>query len=88
VAVWLVLSAATASHGVLDSITNGGPGVALFAPFDTGRYLLPWRPVPVSPISVRGLLTARGAAVLRAEVLMLWLPALLLILVATRRRWR
>jgi inner membrane protein len=85
-ALWLVLSAATASHGILDAITNGGPGVAFFAPFDAGRYLLPWRPIPASPISVRGFLGGPGAAVLRAEVLLLWLPALLLLVVTAWRR--
>ena len=29
---------ATASHGVLDAITNGGLGVAFFSPFDNTRY--------------------------------------------------
>src|SRR5688572_27553791 len=28
-------AAITASHGVLDALTDGGPGVAFFAPFDT-----------------------------------------------------
>lgn len=31
----------TASHGVLDAMTNGGLGVAFFSPFDTTRYFLP-----------------------------------------------
>ena len=35
----------TASHGVLDAMTNGGRGVAFFAPFDETRYFFPWRPV-------------------------------------------
>ena len=32
---------ATASHGVLDAMTNGGLGVAFFSPFNNGRYFLP-----------------------------------------------
>jgi len=28
---------ATASHGVLDAMTNGGLGVAFFSPFDNRR---------------------------------------------------
>ena len=43
----------TASHGVLDAMTDGGRGIAFFAPFDTTRYFFPWRPVRVSPISIR-----------------------------------
>ena|SRR5215475_13245574 len=86
--VWLVLFVATASHGVLDAMTDGGIGIAFFAPFDDGRYFLPWRPIPVSPISVGRFFGARGAAVLRAEVLLLWLPAFLMALVAVWRRRR
>lgn len=41
----------TASHGLLDAMTNGGLGVAFFAPFDNTRYFLPWRPIHVSPVS-------------------------------------
>jgi inner membrane protein len=33
---------AAASHGVLDAMTNGGLGVAFFAPFDNGRHFFPW----------------------------------------------
>jgi inner membrane protein len=85
---WLVLFAATASHGVLDAMTDGGIGIAFFAPFDDGRYFLPWRPIPVSPIGVGRFFSARGAAVLRAEVLLVWLPAFLVALVAVWRRRR
>jgi inner membrane protein len=86
--VWLVLFGATASHGILDAMTDGGIGIALFAPFDAGRYFLPWRPIPVSPIGVGRFLSARGAAVLRAEVLLVWLPAIALTLAAMWRRRR
>ena len=43
---WLVLhfSLVTASHGVLDAMTDGGLGIAFFSPFDNGRYFLPWNP--------------------------------------------
>jgi inner membrane protein len=56
-------------------MTNGGIGVALFAPLDTGRYYLPWRPIEVSPISVRRFLSERGVAVLASEALWVWLPS-------------
>ena len=85
---WLVLFAATASHGVLDAMTDGGIGIAFFAPFDDGRYFLPSRPIPVSPIGVGRFFSARGAAVLRAEVLLVWLPAFLVALIAVWRRRR
>src|SRR6185503_20277412 len=52
-----------ASHPLLDTLTNGGLGCALFWPFDHTRYFAPWTPIPVSPIglgyvSVYGLLVA------------------------------
>ena len=73
--LWSYLFLAAASHGLLDMLTNGGHGVALFAPFENGRHFFPWRPVEVSPISVRRFLTARGAAVLASEFRWVWLPA-------------
>lgn len=40
----------TLSHSILDAFTNGGLGVAFFAPFNSERYFFPYRPIPVSPI--------------------------------------
>jgi inner membrane protein len=68
---------ATASHGLLDSITNGGLGVAFFSPFNNNRYFLPWRPVRVSPIAVSGFFTPRGFAIIQSEFVWIWLPAIL-----------
>jgi inner membrane protein len=72
----------SASHGVLDAMTNGGLGVAFFSPFDTQRYFLPWRPIVVSPIGVGRFFSDHGLAVLRSELLWIWLPTLLVIGVA------
>ena len=47
VRAWLYLFFATASHGALDALTNGGLGVALLSPFDTTRYFAPFRPIEV-----------------------------------------
>ena len=44
----IFFAAITASHGLFDAMTNGGLGVAFFAPLDNARYFLPWRPIPVS----------------------------------------
>ena len=63
---------ATASHGVLDAMTNGGLGVAFFSPFDNCRYFLPWRPIPVAPLSLAGLMTARGLRVIGSEIGLFW----------------
>ena len=69
---------ATASHGVLDAMTNGGLGVAFFSPFDNHRYFLPWRPIRVSPITPGKFFSARGYAILQNEMRWIWLPAGLL----------
>jgi len=78
----------TLSHGILDALTNGGLGVAFFAPFDDSRYFFPWRPIRVSPISVSGFLSSRGLQVLRSELQWIWLPAALVaILLLLLRRF-
>jgi inner membrane protein len=59
----------TASHGVLDALTDGGKGVAFLWPFDTHRFLLPWRPIPVAPIGGALFRTAEGWRVLFVETL-------------------
>lgn len=68
----------TASHGVLDAMTNGGQGIAFFAPFDTTRYFFLWRPVRVSPISIRAFFSAWGLQILGTELVFIWLPMTLL----------
>jgi inner membrane protein len=66
----------TASHGLFDAMTSGGLGVAFFAPFDNTRYFLPWRPIPVSPMSASGLMTTRGLRVIQWELALFWLFAI------------
>jgi len=66
------LAALAATNGVFDAMTDGGMGVAFFAPFSNARHFFPWRPVPVSPIGLRGALTAYFAEVMAAEVLLFW----------------
>ncbi|MFL6227476.1 MAG: metal-dependent hydrolase [Pyrinomonadaceae bacterium] len=68
----------TASHGALDALTNGGLGVAFFAPFDARRYFFPWRPIEVSPIGL-GFFSGRGAEVFASEFVWVWLPSLALV---------
>jgi inner membrane protein len=71
-----------ASHGVLDALTDGGLGVAFFAPFSGARYFFPWRPVAVSPIGVAPFFSRRGLEVIESEFVWLWLPACALMLCA------
>jgi inner membrane protein len=69
-------SLVTASHTVLDALTDGGLGVAFFSPFSQERFFLPWRPIEVSPIGPR-FFGARGADVLLSELRWVWMPSLL-----------
>ena len=81
-------SLVTASHGILDAFTDGGLGVAFFAPFDGTRHFFPWRPLRVSPIGSDAFFTTRGLETLLSEIKWIWIPSLLSIGVAlaTRRR--
>jgi inner membrane protein len=72
--LFLWFTAVTASHGVLDAMTNGGRGIAFFAPFSDDRYFFPWRPIQVSPIGV-GFFSARGLRVLASEARWIWVPS-------------
>jgi inner membrane protein len=79
---------AGASHGVLDALTNGGLGVAFFAPFDATRYFFPWRPIEVSPIGVQPFFTRRGWAVIGSEAGWVFLPSAVVTLAAFWMRSR
>lgn len=73
--LFVYFSLATFSHPLLDMLTNGGSGVALFAPFSNERYFFPWRPVEVSPIGM-GFFSVRGLIVILSEIKWIWLPAI------------
>ena len=86
--LFLYFFLSAASHGALDALTDGGLGVAFFAPFDRTRYFFPFRPIVVSPLSVRAFFSGWGGAVLASEMRWIWLPSLLLIVLAIAvRRW-
>jgi inner membrane protein len=78
--LWVFFFLSTASHGLLDAMTNGGLGVAFFAPFSDKRYFLPWRPILVSPISIDTFFSYRGVRVMWSELGWVWLPAALVFL--------
>ena len=91
-ALWAILAFATLSHGLLDTLTDGGRGVALLAPFESERYFFPWRPIAVSPIGGSFFTarlpdgTHRWIGVLASEILWIWVPALLIGALAGWRR--
>ncbi len=70
----IFLFAISASHGLLDAMTNGGLGVAFFSPFDDTRYFLPYRPVEVSPIGIDSFFTVRSLRVLWTELVWIAFP--------------
>jgi len=74
--LWIYFFLATASHGALDALTNGGPGIAFLAPFENRRYFFPVRPIEVSPLGIRPFFSEWGARVIANEMLWIWLPAL------------
>jgi len=87
--LWWYFFVATVSHGVLDAMTTGGLGVAFLAPFNDSRFFFPFRPILVSPIGVGRFFSEWGLAVIRSEVLWIWLPSAVLagaMLVFRRRR--
>ena len=71
----------TASHPLLDMLTNGGHGVAILSPFDNERYFFPWHPIKVSPIGITSFFTERGMSVILSEMLYVWVPLLLVLLI-------
>lgn len=77
--LWSYLFLATLSHGVLDALTDGGLGVAFFAPFDETRYFFPFHPIKVTPLEVTQVLGPAGLAVLLSEAMWVWLPCVLIV---------
>ena len=65
---------ATLSHGLLDMLTNGGEGVALFWPISGQRFFFPWQVIDVSPIAFKHVFSARILQVLWSEICWVWLP--------------
>lgn len=66
---------ATASHGFLDMLTNGGMGVAYLWPFSDQRFFFPDQVIEVAPLSLRRLFGPAGLVVAKSELLWVWLPA-------------
>jgi inner membrane protein len=65
----VIASLVLASHALLDTLTDGGLGIAVFWPFDLTRYFAPWTPIPVSPIGL-SFLSPYGMYVAAVELLL------------------
>ena len=77
----------TASHGVLDALTDGGLGVAFFSPFDATRYFFPFRPVAVSPIGIGDFFNGQALQILASEIAWVWFPTMAIFLIAQGCRY-
>ena len=67
------------SHPLLDALTSGGLGVALWWPWSEQRLFAPWRPIRVSPFA-NGFFSARGLQTLLSELRWVWLPLCLFVI--------
>jgi inner membrane protein len=71
----LLVGAVVASHGLLDTLTDGGLGCALLWPFSNQRFFAPWTPLPVAPIG-RGFISMEGLRVAATELVVFSIPFL------------
>lgn len=75
VVAFLFLFLSISSHGLLDTLTNGGLGIALFWPWSEHRYFMPYQPIEVAPLSLSRFFSDRGLTVMLSELYWVWLPA-------------
>jgi inner membrane protein len=71
---FLYVLAAAVSHPLLDMITNGGLGAALWWPASDDRLFFPVQVVEASPLSLRRFFGAAAVPVLKSELWWVWLP--------------
>jgi inner membrane protein len=78
----------TISHSILDAMTDGGLGVAFFAPFSNQRYFFAFKPIMVAPLSVSRFFFS-GYRVILSEIMWVWIPCVLVAVVFgnVRHRW-
>jgi inner membrane protein len=76
---------ALASHGLLDALTRGGMPIPFFWPFTDERYGN-WGPIPVADLGFE-LPDPRQSRSLRSELLWVWLPTVVFIIVLALFRW-
>ena len=86
--LWLAFSLITASHGLLDALSTYAGPIAYFAPFSSARFTSMWHPLGAN--HVRGSIFAMIGHVIAQELVLLWLPSLLLLMLilGVQRRQR
>jgi inner membrane protein len=83
---WLVfafLFGAAASHGLLDAMTSGDIGVALFAPLENGRHFLPVKLIASCPVGLDEYFGYWGLMTLANELLYVVVPLALAVALAS-----
>lgn len=84
--LWVALSLAAVTHGLLDSLTTYALGVAFFAPFSAERFYFTWRPLAGIPPDWAHSRLARVTYQAGMEFVFIWIPAFALLLVALKAR--
>ncbi|TET36675.1 MAG: metal-dependent hydrolase [Planctomycetota bacterium] len=64
----------TATHGILDAMTDGGLGVAFLSPVSNARFFLPLRPFAVGPIGIMEFLNLWGLFLVVSEIFFILVP--------------
>jgi inner membrane protein len=85
-AMWLTL--ATASHPLLDMLTTGGLGCALWWPFSEERLFFGVRVIRVSPLEWREFMSKGGMRVWLSELFWIGLPCIVLVGCSRWMRYR
>lgn len=78
--IWSFLFVSLLSHSLLDSVTTGGKGVGWLWPWRDDRFFAPWQVINVAPFRLSAYLEPYGQAVMISELLWVWLPGVLLVL--------
>lgn len=84
---WAFLTVSLLSHSLLDSVTTGGKGVGWLWPWSDERFFAPWQVIKVAPFALSRYNTPYGHQVILSELLWVWLPGsiFMLVLIALRK---
>ena len=83
---WAFITVACVSHPLLDMLTTGGLGAALFWPFSDQRLFFPTQMIRVSPLTLERFLGPAGMTVIKSELMWVWLPCIAFMLAAITMR--
>lgn len=78
--IWGFLTLSLLSHSVLDAFTTGGMGVGWLWPLSQERFFAPVQVIKVAPFKLAKYLEPSGIAVIKSELLWVWLPGIVLML--------